>query len=257
MRTIKKYFSIITCVSLLCVACGRDSSDNSVDDAVRTDKDIEVTDFPDKYTAYVKNYVGRNAASFGYAEYICHGRYDLYNDVKIQIDFTDGNGTYIGFKDEELEEYEVVAQSIEPNTEIKFQFGKEQNGEESRYPVWQNIRCILLKVKKAGSEESPKELISQTIPTDEDVEYVQDYVGRNLAECHLWNSGARSLKLKVIAPDRYYVGPDEEIEKTFCVTKQSPAPNTQITYEFTEKDGLVWLTGQSPEEIELYVSPLY
>ena len=86
-------------------------------------KDVKVS--PDKYTWYIKDYVGRNLASFGYTS-IGGDRMDTYGDGYLKIVFVEEQGTYIDINnEEELQKYVVTGQNITPDTEMKYVFEKD------------------------------------------------------------------------------------------------------------------------------------
>ena len=82
----------------------------------------------DRYTDYIKDYVGTNLASFGYTA-LDGKRRDQYGNGIVEIIFETDSGVYIDPEDEEqLKKYVVVDQSIDPDTEIKMEYEKQENG---------------------------------------------------------------------------------------------------------------------------------
>lgn len=104
---------------------------------------------PDKYTWYIKNYVGKNCASIGYTS-LGGDRRDYYGKSTIKLILTAEDGNYVDVEDSEaLKNYVVTSQDIEPDTELKLVFEKDSNGNEySNLIETQNISEIELKVKK-------------------------------------------------------------------------------------------------------------
>ena len=82
---------------------------------------ITINESPDKYTAYVKDYVGKNCATIGYKS-LGGDRNDYYSHAYIRLVMFTADGEYPGLSNDELKDYVVVAQNIEPNTEIKFTY---------------------------------------------------------------------------------------------------------------------------------------
>lgn len=85
---------------------------------------------PDKYTRYVKNYVGRNLASCGY---IAMGGFlaDYYGEAYVRFDIAAEDGSYVDVEDKNsVSQYVVVGQSVEPNTEFYLSFEKNPDGTE-------------------------------------------------------------------------------------------------------------------------------
>lgn len=223
---------------------------------------------PDKYTWYVKNYVGSNLANVGYVSLGGDLR-DYYgaSNVKIVVISTDGSYVDISSKDA-LKEYVVTKQNIKPNTEVKLTFDVDEDGEEYDNLVKSSsVDSIVLLVKKVGSSDMP----SFDIPLTEinacsgaEVRYVQDYVGRNLAAAGYISLGGElrdhygegNIKLTPIADDGSFVDTEDiEALKQYRVTSQSVEPNTEISFTFDpEYDSLV--QSQSLQEIQLKVTKI-
>lgn len=106
---------------------------------------------PDKYTAYMKDYVGRNLADCGYISLGGQLR-DEYACGTVQIIPVSENGAFIDITDEDIiRKYVVTSQNIEPNTEILFTFLKNEEGEEySNLIDTQSCSEIQLRVKNIG-----------------------------------------------------------------------------------------------------------
>jgi len=101
----------------------------------------------DRRTYYVRNYVGRNAASIGPKSN--YKKVDEYGHGEVKINFTTEDGTYIDAKDvATLRQYVVVAQDIAPNTMITYTFSKWSSGEETDTVDYQNYTEINLTVRK-------------------------------------------------------------------------------------------------------------
>lgn len=224
----------------------------------------------DKYTAYVKDYVGKNCATFGY-ESMGGDRNDKYNSAYIELQLVTEDGTYVGISDEELKSYVVVAQSIEPNTEIKMTYQVDSEGKEfSNLIAWQNLEEIVLKVKKVSSKDAvtDKGMTPINVSPDKYTYYVKDYTGRNLANCGYISMagdlrdryGKSNVKMIVNANDGSYIEMNEEMLPKYMVVKQSPEPNTEMKLEYTKKsDGEEYdnlIDWQSLEEIELFVEEI-
>ena len=84
---------------------------------------------PDRRTYFIRDYSGRNAASFG-REW-GDGRIDEYGDSELRITFTADDGTYVNPADKsQLQKYVVTGQDIAPNTELKYVYQTNSRGEE-------------------------------------------------------------------------------------------------------------------------------
>lgn len=83
---------------------------------------------PDKYTWYVQDYVGRNAAGFGYTS-LGGDRLEKYGAGYLEFIFVTEDGTYADIKDDAtLQKYIVTGQNIAPNTEMKYVFETDSQG---------------------------------------------------------------------------------------------------------------------------------
>lgn len=225
---------------------------------------------PDKYTWYIKNYVGKNCASLGYVS-MGGDRLDHYGAGLIELVFVSADGTYIDVESEDvLKEYTVISQSLAPNTELKFVFQKDSEGNEyDNLIATQNYQEIVLNVKKVGTDQVPVDLTVINPSPDKYTWYVSDYVGRNLMNCGYISMGgdlmdrygAAVVKFVIVAEDGSYVDTsDENSLRSYVVTDQNIVPNSEIKLVFdkdsngVEYDNLV--ESQNIEEIELYVKRL-
>lgn len=241
------------------------SNDDSSNETTNTSVQIKVS--PDKYTWYVKNYVGKNCATLGYTS-SGGDRMDRYGAGILELIFVCSDGTYIDISsDDALKEYTVIGQNLAPNTELKYVFDKDSEGNEyDNLIAYQNHEKIVLNVKKVGSSDSPISLTAINPSPDKYTWYVADYVGRNLASCGyislsgklMDKYGAAVVELIIVADDGSYVDPsDEELLKCYVVTGQSFAPNTELNLVFCkDSDGVEYdnlVETQNIEEIEVYV----
>lgn len=227
---------------------------------------VTIKESPDKYTSYVKDYVGKNCATIGY-ESLGGDRIDRYSNCLIKIKMLTGDGSYVGVSDDELKEYMVVAQNLEPNTEVKVIFEKNSEGEEyDSLTEWQSVNDIILQVKKVGDDSKENDVVLTPIQISQDkyTGYVKDYNGRNLANCgYISMAGdlrdeysTTNIKLNINAADGSFIELDKETIKQYYVVGQSPEPNTEIKFEFetlSTGEEANWTSWQSISEIELYV----
>ncbi len=275
----KKILAVLLATMMISlVACGEANSPsvNTSDDAVFiTDKQsdnnsVQIKESPDKYTWYVKNYVGKNCATIGYTS-LGGDRMDKYGAGILELVFMCADGTYVDISsDDVLKEYTVIGQSLSPNTEMKYIFDKDSEGNEyDNLIAHQNYEKIVLNVKKVGATDSPVNLTEIKPSPDKYTWYVSDYVGRNLASCGyislggdlMDKYGAAVVELIIITDDGSYVDPsDGEMLKCYVVTGQSVAPDTELTLVFrkdsngAEYDNLV--ETQNIEEIEINVKQI-
>lgn len=112
---------------------------------------IAIKASPDKYTWYMRNYVGKNVASFGYTS-LGGNRMDAYGAGYIKLNFIADDGAYIDPENYDLlKQYVVTRQDVAPNTEIRLTFMKDSKGKEySNLVQSQNYESITLHVHKLG-----------------------------------------------------------------------------------------------------------
>ncbi|GFO86056.1 hypothetical protein [Anaerostipes butyraticus] len=80
---------------------------------------------------------------------------DQYGEGLFKIVFVNEDGFYIDISKEELKKYRVVKQNIEPNTEMKYTFEKDDDGEEYDSLVdSQNIEEIELYVTQVKNNQN-------------------------------------------------------------------------------------------------------
>lgn len=229
---------------------------------------VVIKESPDKYTWYIRNYVGKNCASIGYTS-LGGDRMDRYGDGYVKLIFVTTDGTYVDYENEdELKQYVVTGQNLAPNTEMKYVFEVDEGGEENSWVDSQSYDEVVLSVRKLDSDDDGKVSLTSISPSsDRYTYYIRDYVNRNLAYCgYTALSGNRMdaygdgyVRLVLVADDGSYIDPeDEETLKQYVVTGQNIAPDTQlklvydIDSEGNEYDNLV--SSMNIEEIELNVT---
>lgn len=232
---------------------------------------IVIMPSPDKYTWYIKDYVGKNAASFGYTSF-SEERMDRYGSAVIELVFVTEDGRYIDITDEDLlKKYVVTAQNIAPNTELKISFMKDSEGNEFDYLTsHQSIEKIVLAVKETSDRGKGIQSLTAIDPSpDKYTWYINDYVGRNLMACGyvsfdgaLRDSyGNSNVQLIINATNGSFVDPeDTQALKNYVVISQDVPPNTELKLEFmkasdgTEYENLI--ASKNIEEISLVVAPI-
>ena len=136
-----------------------DEDDRRIDDNTYNNSGIpdasgsstEIKASPDKYTWYIKNYVGRNCASIGYFSWD-NARLDRYGEGEIKLVFISEDGAFVEPYDTEvMKKYIVTGQNVAPNTELKLVFRKDENGDEYNSIDTQSIEEIELYVKPIDS----------------------------------------------------------------------------------------------------------
>ena len=113
---------------------------------------MEIMPSPDKYTHYIRNYVGKNLASVGY-ESLGGDYLDEYGEGTLELVIASDDGSYVDYTDEEiLKQYVVIDQSIEPNSEMKYEYMKYSDGKESTIVDNQTYSSITLYVRTVTGE---------------------------------------------------------------------------------------------------------
>lgn len=125
------------------------SKDSDVSESSNSSTREKIKESPDKYTWYIKDYTGRNASQ------ACTWRLggncmDDYGDSHVTMVFITEDGSAV--TDENISEYVVIGQSVEPNSEQKLVFEKMDDGQESGWIESQTYKEIELEVKKVGKE---------------------------------------------------------------------------------------------------------
>lgn len=280
-----KVLTVVCSAAFILAACGETKQSDGVQTSASSEQQkvestekneekhesVTIKTSPDKYTWYIKDYIGKNIASFGYTS-MGGDRMDRYGAGYLELIFVNRDGSYIDISNEdELKKYMVIAQNIKPNTEMKYVFQKDGAGEEYDNLIdSQTIEQIVLAVKEVGTSDTNNIILTElNVSPDKYTHYVRDYIGRNLASCGYLSMagdfrdayGATSVKLIIMADDGSYIDTsDEEALKQYKVTGQNIAPNTEIKLEFLkdendqEYENLV--NRQNIEEIELNVSLL-
>ena len=155
----KKWWFLLIIISIILVVGGititifqvnNKNNDNglwqtSSDFKTATSRSSSAKSSTDKYTWYVKYYAGRNASDS--CTYRLNGQcMDSYGNGNIAIKFITEDGSKV--TEDNISEYVVESQDVEPDTEIKYTFAKDSNGEELNFLETQNIEEITLRVRK-------------------------------------------------------------------------------------------------------------
>lgn len=108
----------------------------------------EISPTLDRHKYHVRDYVGRNAASFGMTS--GDERIDEYGDGKLRITFTSTDGSFVDINDPNiLKSYVVISQDIEANSDLIIQYQTNSNGKEYDSLVqYQNYEEINLTVQR-------------------------------------------------------------------------------------------------------------
>lgn len=276
----KKIISILCALSILITlaACGVDNQKvnnvNGSDNHTTSEEQhtpVTINTSPDKYTWYIKDYIGKNCATLGYTS-MGGDRMDRYGESIVELIFVTVDGSYVDFKNEDiLKEYVVTGQNIAPNSEMKLVFEKDDDGEEySSLIDSQTYEEIVLSVKKINEKTKNTISLTEIKPSpDKYTWYIADYVGRNLANCGYTSLGGdrrvkygeANIKLVLISDDGSFVElDDEETLKNYVVTAQSVAPNTELKLVFDkDSNGVEYnnlIDSQNIEEIELHLKKI-
>ena len=207
---------------------------------------IAINPSPDKYTAYVKNYVGKNLANVGYVSMGGDLR-EEYNAGNLELILVTEDGTYIDIEDKDLlQQYVVIGQNYAPNTEIKIVHKKDSKGNEYDNLVESmGIESIDLQVARIDgttyNDPVPYEPIQINTASDRYTQYVRNYTGKNLAFCGYTSMGGKRMdqygqayiELSLLTPDRSVIDlEDIDQLKQYIVVSQDVKPNTKIKITF-------------------------
>ena len=276
----KKFFQLLFLCLLMIVLAACGDKTNTANNINGSDKEnlsiieptpVVINTSPDKYTWYIKEYTGKNCATFGYTS-LGGDRMDEYGAAVVKLVFVSKDGSYVNFKEDDiLKEYVVTGQNISPNSEMKLVFEKNDNGEEyNNLVASQTYEEIVLSVRKIEEKDENNILLTEIKPSpDKYTWYIADYVGRNLADCGYTSMGGdrrvkygdATLKLVLVSEEGSFIElDDEETLKNYVVTKQNVAPNTELKLIFSkDNNGVEYgnlVESQNIEEIELYLKKI-
>ena len=277
-KTIALLLAVVMLLSL--VACGTaqpqstagqtGSNEKSDTPASNPFANVEIKTSPDKYTWYIKNYVGKNLASIGYTS-MGGDRMDSYGNGYIQLILRTPNGEYVDIHNEDdLKNWRVIGQSLEPNTEIKYTYQVDSDGEEyDNLIAYQNIEEIVLALAPVGGDADVPEMTAINTTADRYTLFIREYVGRNLTQCGYTSMGGDRMDaygsayvhLALVSTNGDFVDiQNEESMKNWVVVAQNIVPNTELklTYQLDE-DGNEYdnlISYQNIEEIVLAVAPV-
>lgn len=104
--------------------------------------------FPDRYTACVRDYVGRNLAECGYVP--SEGQlWDTYGLTKLRLQADSEDGSYVGGAElSALAGYVVVSQDVAPNTQFTMEPTTATTGEVYDLISSQSLETVSLSVRK-------------------------------------------------------------------------------------------------------------
>ena len=228
---------------------------------------------PDKYTWYVKDYVGQNLAAVGYTS-LGGDRLDAYGAGYLKLILVTQDGTYVNIDNEDmLKQYVVIGQNLAPNTELKYTFMTDSEGNEYDNLVSnQNYDCIDLLVARIDGtlygEETGYEPVAEE-PADRYTSYIRNYVGKNLASVGYASLGgdradtygAGYVKLIFTASDGSYIDVSDEKQLAgYVITGQDVPANSVMTYTYlTDSEGNEYdnlINSQTYEKITLSLRPV-
>lgn len=212
---------------------------------------VSIKPAPDRYTAYVRNYVGKNLATVGYTS-LGGDRLDEYHAARIELCVVTEDGTYVDIEDSDLlQQYVIIGQNIAPNTEVKIVYQKDSKGNEYDNLVeYCSVSVIDLQVRRIDgvtyNEAAPYSPISITTSPDKYTWYVRNYVGKNLASFGYTSLGGdrmdeygnARIEFVLITPDRSVVDiNDTDALATWMVVEQDVEPNSimTVTYQRNSK----------------------
>lgn len=154
----------------------------------------------DRHTYHIRDYVGRNTASFG--NYCDNDRIDEYGEGKLRISFATEDGSYVDFKNENiLKCYIVTGQDIKANTELKLEYETDSRGKEYNNLIRsQNYEEITLTVKRLDNT------LIEKMPEIEEVNPLYDKI--NIKKCSLyinsyWNEKDSDKERRSFVTNKY------------------------------------------------------
>ena len=212
---------------------------------------VSVDPSPDKYTWYIQDYVGRSLSSVGYTS-IGGDRLERYGSGVLEFILVNADGTYIDIMNEEdLANYIVIGQNIEPNTEMNFIFRKDSSGEEYSNLVdnqsFDQIDLYVVRYDGVLSGDPVDYTPTALSPSpDKYTQYVRNYVGKNLLSFGYTSMGGNRMdeygdarvKFVLVTDDGSTVDVSDDAQlASYVVIQQDVAPNSQmvLTYKKDSK----------------------
>lgn len=233
----------------------------TLDDDSDTDEDEGI------YAYQIRNYVGRNVASFNteYNEYEGHFT-DSYGRTSLRLIFVAKDGLFISPSDVTSAQYTVVDQSLAAGSKLLVVHQRDSKGDPySSLVDYQSYEEIVLFVALIGDTNyNPN--FTESIPTlDRHEHHIRDYIGRNTAtfkvsyDGRLYDTYGRAfLYITLNAEDGSYV--DVNSLEKYVVVSQDLAPNTALKITFDKDSAGVeyssLIKSQNYEEITLNVRRL-
>ena len=216
----------------------------SVSAFTHTPETVKVSD--DAHITYMKDYVGMNLANAAYwapsgmmrIQYIAS---NMMANIEVLASTPDGKP----IEEDDMKNYYIVAQSIEPNSVISTSYSLD-DGEETKKVGHMTPSAIRFNVLPVGTEPTDEDLEITKINASEDtnVEYIRDYRGLNMGmigESYGFDNGVRedySGATVMVIPnssDGSYIDlSDEENLKNYVVIGQDVAPNSKMSVTYDE-----------------------
>ena len=277
---------VISCVSALAVEIDYSAlTDTELDELIReataerssrqtVHVPVAVNASPDKYTWYVQDYVGRNAAGFGYTS-LGGDRLEKYGAGYLEFILVTEDGSFIDIEDESLlQEYIVTGQNIAPNTEMKYVYRTDSKGNEySNLIDFQSVRIVDLTVHRVDGTLLSDPIIFELIPItpspNKYIHYIRNYVGKNVASFGYTSLGGdrrdeygqANIKINFVADDGAYLDPENvDLLKQYVVTAQDISPNSEMKLIYRkDSKGQEYsnlIDNQTYQSITLYVHKL-
>lgn len=216
----------------------------SVSAFTHTPETVKVSD--DAHITYMKDYVGTNLANVAYLapsgmmriQYVAS---NMMANIEVLASTPDGKP----IEEDDMKNYYIVAQSIEPNSVISTSYSLD-DGEETKNVGHMTPSAIRFNVLPVGTEPTDEDLEITKINVSEDTnaEYIRDYRGLNLGmigESYGFDNGVRedySGATVMVIPnssDGSYIDlSDEENLKNYVVIGQDVAPNSKMSVTYDE-----------------------
>ena len=135
-------------------------------------KPIDIKPTLDRHIYHIRDYVGRNAASFGKKDVYDH-RIDEYGYGEVQFSFAAEDSSFVDDSDlNVLKQYIVTNQDIAVNTDLAISYETDRYGNEYDSLVKsQNIEIITLTVKKLDDSIVKQQPTLSSKSTKDEVEY--------------------------------------------------------------------------------------
>lgn len=209
---------------------------------------VTISSSPDKYTWYIRDYVGSNLASVGYTS-LGGERRDQYGAGNLKLTLVTVDSTWVDVEDEMLlRKYVVIGQSPAANTELKYTFEKDSKGNEYSNLIdsksYEEIDLLIAPINGVVYNDLIDMNLVQIDPApDKYTCHIRNYVGKNLAAIGYTSLGGErrdsysdtNIKLSLSTPDGTFIDVEDSDQLAqYVVIRQDVSPNSVMRLVYSK-----------------------